>query len=416
MWDLDVDAHIKNYWKKIDEAGTAFLEKQFNEWELEKYGGSRTDFYNPDDNHPMRLALFLSFLDVAQLEHVMKLFYKRQASIKYLGSMGRTLVFMKLKRFTPGQTVNYLKTHLVDAELLGYEQKQDGSYDIPCGETIRLNLKNRFGVEGVKKIDLVIVVAMKKAAETLGVDLGMCCGSDAFPVISVSSDKEAEYNGHYNVKGYKVATTESYNPEMGIVPLVGDVIGINEDEGKTLIPHMEQLNCIGVQVSDHFVDGKYATLSNIAQVELVHGTSLHYDIAENWVYNESATLFDIKVEYQKFHSESDFQVSVSEDFMMRYLVKKGCYVPVGHMIRNMHMVAKEECPDGYLDHFHQRNMTESENDYIKNDIGLQQGIKRRGKEAVELELHFTFLALHVLALIRLQMGSKKHLVSKGGLT
>jgi len=416
MRDLDVDAHIKNYWKKIDEAGSAVLEQQFNEWEYKKYGGSRTAFYNPDDDHPMRLASFLSFMDVTPLEEAMKPCYNRLKSVKYLGSMGRTLIFMKLKHFTPSQTVNYLKTHPCDAELLGYTQKLDGSFEIPCGETIRLNLKNRFGVEGAKKIDQAIVVAMGGLAETLGIDLGECCGSDAFPVKSVSSDKIAEYNGHYKVKGYKVATTESYNSETGIVPLIGDVIGINEDEGKTLIPHMKHLKNIGIQVKDHFVDGKYATLSNIAQVEVVHGTSLHYDIADNWVYNENATPFDIKIEYQKFHNESDFRVSASEDFMMRYLVKKGCYEPVGHLIRNMHIASKEECPDGYLDHFHQRNMTESENDYIKNDTGLQQGIKRKGKEAVALEFHLSLLALHVLAMVRLQNGCKKHLVSKRGLT
>jgi len=77
MWDLDVDAHIKNYWKKRDEAGTAFLERRFNEWELGKYGGSRTGFYNPDIDNPMKLTLFLSFLDVTVLEDAMKPFYKR---------------------------------------------------------------------------------------------------------------------------------------------------------------------------------------------------------------------------------------------------------------------------------------------------------------------------------------------------
>ncbi len=82
----------------------------------------------------------------------------------------------------------------------------------------------------------------------------------------------------------------------------------------------------------------------------------------------------------------------------------------------MHMAAKEECPDGYLDHFHQRNITESENDYIKNDNGLQRAIKRKGKENIQLQFHLTFLALHVVALVRLQNGVKKNLVSKRGLT
>lgn len=416
MSELDVDAYIKDYWKKIDEAGAAFFEKQFNEWEYKKYGGSRTKFYNPDDDHPMRLALFLSFMDVTPLEEAMKPFYRRHASIKYLGSMGRTLVFMRLKQFTPGQTVNYLKTHPADAELLGYKQHPDGSYEIPCGETIRLNLKNRFGPEGMKKIDQAIEVALVKEGKKYGVNLGSCCGSDAFPVESVSSDEDAKYNGHYEVTGYKVAATESYNVETGIVPLAGEVIGINDDEGKTLIPHMEHLNSIGVQVEDLFVDGKYATLSNIAQVEVVYGTSLHYDVADNWVYNENATPWDIKVEYQKFHQEPDFRVYVDHDGMMRYLVDKGRCELVGHMIRNDHIAAKEECPDGYVDHFHQRNMTESENDYIKNDSGLQQAIRRKGKQAVELELYSTFLALHVVALIRLQQGYTRRLVSKRGLT
>jgi hypothetical protein len=416
MWDLDVDAHIKNYWKKIDEAGAAFFEKQLNDWEYGKYGGSRTNFYNPDDDHPMRLALFLSFLDVSPLEEAMKQFYHRPASIKYLGSMGRTLIFMKVKQFTPGRTVNYLKTHPIDAELLGYEQKSDCSYELPCGETIRLNLKNRFGVEGVKKLDREIVVAMRKAAEALGIDLGECCGSDAFPVKAVGTDDAAEYNGHYDETGYKVATTESYAPKTGIIPLVGNVIGINDNEGDTLIPHIQELKSCGIHVKENFVDGKYATISNIAQAEIIERTVLHYDIAENWVYDYTATPYSIKAEYQKFHYEPDFKMNASEDFMMKYLVKKGCYGTVGYMLRNQHIAAKEECPDGYLDHFHQRNMTESENDYIKNDAGLQQSIKRKGKKAVELELHFTLLVLHVIALARLQNGCRKHLVSKRGLT
>jgi len=183
-----------------------------------------------------------------------------------------------------------------------------------------------------------------------------------------------------------------------------------------LIPHIQELKSRGIHVKEDFVDGKYATISNIAYAEVIEGTSLHYDIADNWVYDFSATPYAIKTEYQKFHHEPDFKMNASEDFMMRYLVKKGCYGTVGYMLRNMYMAAKEECPDGYLDHFHRRNMTESENDFIKNDMGLQRAIKRKGKEAVELELHFTLLSLHVLALIRLQNGCKERLVSKSGLT
>jgi len=101
---------------------------------------------------------------------------------------------------------------------------------------------------------------------------------------------------------------------------------------------------------------------------------------------------------------------------MRYLVLNGHGKTAGYMLRNEHIAAKEECPDGYLDHFHQRNITESENDYIKNDKGLQKAIRRKGKEYIELQFQLALLALHVVALARLQNGVRNNLVSTRGLT
>ena len=109
--------------------------------------------------------------------------------------MGRTLIFMKLKQFTPDQMANYLKAHPAYAKLLGYRRESNGSFEIPCGETFRVNLKKRFGGEGVKKTDHLIASLIRKEAEKLGVDSGECCGSDAFPVAAVSSDENAGYNG-----------------------------------------------------------------------------------------------------------------------------------------------------------------------------------------------------------------------------
>lgn len=414
MSEIDVDAHIKNYWKKIEEIGIS--DERIRVWEYERYGGSRTEFYNPDDNNPMRLALYLSFLDVTPLEEAMKPYYKRLNSVQYLVSMGRTLIFMKIRQLTPDGMAYHLKTYPADAELLGYQRKLDGTFKTPDGETIRYNLKKRFGPDGVKAIDHAILIAIKQAAEKLGIDLGACCGSDAFPLKAVQSDTDADVNGHYEIAGYKAATTESYNFETGIVPLVGTIIGINDDEGKELIPQLRELRSCGIQVKENFVDGKYATIENIAQAEIIERTTLQYDIADNWVYNNNATPSAIKEEYQKFHHELDFTVNASEDFMMEYLAKKECYETVGHMLRNQHIAAKEECPDGYLDHFHQRNITESENDAIKNDHGLQRAIRRKGKETIAIQFHLTLLALHVVALVRLQNGAKNHLVSKRGLS
>ncbi len=414
MQEWDILQQIKNHWQKIEQIYA--IDDHIKAAELEKYGGSRTEFYNPDDSHPMRLALYLSFLDVTPLEEAMKPYYRRLKSVKYLASMGRTLIFMKIHQLTPDAMAHHLKTYPADAELLGYQRKSDGTFKTPDGETIRYNLKNRFGVAGIKEIDHAILIAMSKTAEKLGIDLGACCGSDAFPLKAVNSDTTAEFNGHYEIPGYKAATTESYNKEIGIVPLVGTIIGMNDDEGKTLIPQLQELKRCGIYVKEDFVDGKYATIENIAKAEINEGTQIQFDIADNWVYKYDAVPSAIKKEYQKFHTETDFKVNASEDFMMKYLVKKDYCETVGHMLRNQHIAAKEECPDGYLDHFHRRNITESENDLIKNDHGLQRVIRRKGKETIELQFHLALLALHIIALVRLQNGAKNHLVSKRGLT
>ncbi len=47
---------------------------------------------------------------------------------------------------------------------------------------------------------------------------------------------------------------------------------------------------MGIHVKENFVDGKYATISNIAQAEIIEGTALHYNIADNWVYNDAEKL------------------------------------------------------------------------------------------------------------------------------
>lgn len=414
MQERDIDQQIKIYWKKIEQLHA--IDEHIKTLEFEKFGGSRTEFYNPTDEKPMQTALYLSFLDTTLFAEAMKPYYKRLKSVRYLESMGLTFVFMKITEQTPDQVSNYLKTHPACAELLGYQRNEKGCFIIPDGETIRYNQKHRFGVDGIKKIDQVILIAMDRKAKELGINLGDCCGSDAFPVKSVASDKDAKCNGHYEIQGYKIAMTESYGRETGIVPLIGQTLGINEDEGKILIPQLQELKTCGIHIKQDWVDNKFATIENIQHAEIIYGTKLEYNPADNWVYNPDATPEQIKHEYQKFHHEPDFQPGASLEFMMRYLVLKGHGETVGYMLRNDHIAAKEECPDGYLDHFHRRNITESENDYIKNDKGLQRAIRRKGQDYIELQLQLILLALHVVALVRLQHGVKNNLVSTRGFT
>lgn len=93
-------------------------------------------------------------------------------------------------------------------------------------------------------------------AEIIGLSIGKDTVQDATPIRSCNHDDEAEYNAHYKVKGYKVDI------------LTGDrgttirVTGINSDEGRDLIPQLEELIRAGIDVKR--VDGGYDDYKNLA--------------------------------------------------------------------------------------------------------------------------------------------------------
>jgi len=102
--------------------------------------------------------------------------------------------------------------------------------------------------------------------------------------------------------------------------------------------------------------------------------------------------------------------------MMKYLVKKGVHEPVAMYFRNPCVAAYEECPDGVLDVYHQRNHSEGVNSYMKEYLGLETHIN--GKRMKNIDLHVTecCIVLLAVALTRLQNGITKNLSSVAYLT
>ncbi|MEW5760396.1 MAG: transposase, partial [Candidatus Thermoplasmatota archaeon] len=255
-------------------------------------------------------------------------------------------------------------------------------------------------------------VCVREAAEKLGIKIGENLATDPFPVEAVSTDENAEYSGYHRIEGYKCVLTIDIETN---IPLVGEVIGINENDVEKLIPHIRDVKSSGMKPKNHWVDGNFTSTEIIAKAEMCENVHLHYRIEKDWVYHPEASNEKLKREYQKYHKEPDFLVGAHHDFMMRYLVEKGNYDVVGNILRNERMAEYEEAPDSYLDDYHQRNRSESINNHLANNLQTRLRVNRKGKETVESSLCLSILTLLAVAFVKLLNGIKTNLVSLDGL-
>ena len=106
----------------------------------------------------------------------------------------------------------------------------------------------------------------------------------------------------------------------------------------------------------------------------------------------------------------------SLEYMMKYLIKKEAYEPVAMHFRNPYVAAYEECPDGVLDVYHQRNSSEGINSYMKDNLGLETHINGKCMKNIDLHVTVCCIVLLTVALTRLQHGITQNLSSIAYLT
>jgi hypothetical protein len=90
-----------------------------------------------------------------------------------------------------------------------------------------------------------------------------------------------------------------------------------------------------------------------------------------------------------------------EEVMEAFLPERGHEEEVGAHFRNMRMAEYEECPDGYLEACHGRNVVEGFNDYTKERLDLESDLPR-GRERVRVHVMSRLTAMVVAALTSAQ--------------
>lgn len=233
-WDIvteiDIEEKIKKFWKA--------KEKLVSEGVLESILERVRGFINPDDEHPVDASEFLSHLDVSPLIPIMEKFYWRPRELDLpMEAMLKSSIYMVLKRYKYYTELERdVESHPDVARNLGFRRTENG-YRIPNHRTFWHWDNVRMSNSRIDNLFKAFREEIRFLMESIGKPLGEESVEDATPIRAQPNDKEAEYNAHYKMKGYKL---EMVSDRKEHIPFAKEVIGINEDEGSCLLPSSYQ--------------------------------------------------------------------------------------------------------------------------------------------------------------------------------
>ena len=397
---IDIDKHIKNYRNRQE---TALIDRNFE---------SKHYFINPTEETPVETSRFLRHLDLEWVDPILKELFLRFEWIKHrLYPRVRLVIFMKLRKDLQkvAELYRVIQSNEEIARNLGFDP-----YDLPRYETIRHFINDLLDDKVLDHLFYVQVEEIEHQLHRYGERLGEKTLEDATIITAKRGDIEAEYNGHYEDWGWK---KDLLLDQKHKVFLAFQNLGINENEGQALPLNLEKLQEIGITIDEITADGKYPTYDNIAVAKHQYETDLFYRPQDGWVHNDKGDLDEINRRYQKYWKHRDFKVNATLEYKLGFLFKRGDHEWVGAYYRNRHVQRYnrriKHCVRRYRI---ERNTNESFNNYLKQHMGFETSLPRKGKKHAFKHTTLCLIAINAVALTRLQNGETKHLTSVAYLT
>jgi len=287
-------------------------------------------------------------------------------------------------------------------------------YDLPGYETIRHFINDLLDDETSDHLFYVQVKEINWQLHRYGENLDEKTLEDATIITAKRDDPEAVYSGYYEDWGWKKDLLFDMKHR---VFLAYQDLEVTEDEGKALSCNLEKLREININVNEITVDGKYPTYKNIAIAKHKYGTNLFYRPQKDWVHNSKGDIDEINRRYQKYWKHDDFRVNADIDYKLGFLCKRGDVKWAGAYHRNLHVQRYnrrvKHCRRRYRN---ERNKNESFNNYLKQHIGFETSLPRKGRKHAFKHTTLCLIAINAVALTRLQNGETEHLTSIAYLT
>jgi len=383
-------------------------------------------FVNPCAETPVQAIDVMKYIDMEPLRPLVDRLYsnnfRAKNAFKFPIMAGlRSLVYGKIKNHAFLTNIHHdLITIDGLVEVLGYEDC------IPSYSQLYKFTNEMMGIKGVKTlIDKMVRINIMEAKK-LGLNIGEDITMDASPIQACPKDPDAQINGHYykTMKITKCYLWHNLRCLRTRLPLVFHLNHGNDDEGKFFLPFILKAKTLGANINNVYVDCGYATKENIASAKVHWDIDVVTNISNAWTSNLQATLGEIQKQYQKLWNKMmingmDLFVPGTKDeytemalIMASDDINSRLHQLVGDYYRNDILAKYEECPDGYLDDYHQRNIVESTHGTEKRN-GTVKRTEVRGIEHNAIQLGLHILAIHLVANVRLRNGITEGLTNIG---
>jgi hypothetical protein len=266
----------------------------------------------------------------------------------------------------------------------------DGNVQIPNYRTLRHFENERLGIGGLRALNYALVRLVASEAEKFGIIIGKNTAVDSTPIRTYANYPDGKWNPHYRKKMVKIHLISDV---VHLIPLYYTITGRTDGDGAELCG---LISCaaerIGLSnISNIWFDGGYTSNENLAKVAVLYGLNAYYHIDVGWVNHvtfehrfqgrvyQFEPAKEINYQYQKMWKAPYFDSDAGIMYKMNFLVDMGEYDPVAMYFRNDYITEYEECPDGVLDNYHQRNAEEGIHGILKCQYGLETNLNCRGK-------------------------------------
>ena len=315
-------------------------------------------FSDGTDGAPVSAAVFLHSLKFGRAEEFLSSLYRRKPRYPAC-AMLKALMLMDIKRMLHyTELADYLKSNPLDAALLGFRRSGD-RVEVPSVKTLWHFHNTRIG-KGWDRLFEIIRDRVIAEGKTMGMNIGERCAEDSIPITAMNGDRDAEYNDHYKITGYKLDTINDI--EDGL-PMAKKTVTANAADAPML---QERVGSCRQQtgMKDIWIDGGYDSYENIGWLQ-INGIRPHFHIHENWVLNTAGSIEHITAQYNSHWKDSGYRAGASTGYMLTFLFNHGRYEEVGAYFRNIEMLRYEADPASYLKDYHLRSRKEDNHGYWK---------------------------------------------------
>jgi len=354
-------------------------------------------FQDPDPEHPVDAGEFLAGLDTRDLAARVWRRYSKPQQVRWdPEGMLRVVLYFGIKGYK----------HLTQAwRDLRHRPELAWSFGlegVPPYKTLWHFVHKRLGLDGVRELFSRLVELVVSEGRARGLPLGEVMSVDSMPIETCIRDRRAQYNPHYEVRGYKAHKV--VDTELG-VPLDFKLTVLNRNEAREMQDALCRAKGRGCLIEDVLADSQYNGFDNFSMVCQELG-------ARFWTRFPKTAVIDIKGEaerlwrrYDRCWKDDGYVPGASFERRLEYLYRKGGHhrLDVGRYHRNEAFRLLLSDPERYESMYNRRILMESNQGYWKQHVGLT---KLEGRSMVFIDVRITVRLMGILAvaLARLQNG------------